>query len=380
MALSRRHFLLVLGGGTVMAAGAAAGFALTREPSAALTPWSETGRYTEPRRFALSHAILAPNPHNLQSWLVDLREHGIVTLYPDPSRRLPETDPFDRQLTIGLGCFLEQMTIAAANQGYAVETELFPAGEDAAGLGERPVARSRFIADSAAPDPLFTAIAQRRSNKQAYAMNRPVPASALADLAPGTAGIRYAGSVDATDVEALRELAWQAWMTEYTTPAAHLESVNLMRMGKAEINASPDGISIGGALLEALMLGGVLTREAMATPGTMGYQAGIDRYEPMIAATPAFVWLASPANGRTDQIAAGRAWLRLNLATTLAGLALHPVSQCLQEYPAMAAHHARAHTLLARSGETVQMLGRLGYAGVAPRTPRWSLDARLKPA
>ena len=37
-----------------------------------------------------------------------------------------------------------------------------------------------------------------------------------------------------------------------------------MRIGKAEINANPDGIDLGGAFLEALSAAGLLTRETLA--------------------------------------------------------------------------------------------------------------------
>lgn len=379
--LSRRHFIALVGGGVVLTAGAGIGaFSLTRTPHAALAPWAQAGDYTEPRRFALSHAILAPNAHNLQPWRVDLSEPGIVTLLPDPTRRLPATDPFDRQLTISLGCFLEQMTIAASAAGYRVETELFPEGSSAETLGDRPVARSRFIEADMTADSLFTQIPHRRSTKDAFDMQQPVAASLLGDLEPEVPGIRFEGTVEAARVDRLRTLVWEAWKTEYSTPAAHRESVGLMRLGKAEINSTPDGVSVGGMPLEALISTGMITREALATPGTMAYQAGIDMYQPIMEATPAFVWLTSADNTRESQIAAGRAWLRLNLLTAEHGLALHPVSQCLQEYPEMEPHYQSAHQLLAQAGETVQMLGRLGYAAPASQTPRWSLDDKIKRA
>ncbi|MCH8551250.1 MAG: twin-arginine translocation pathway signal protein [Natronospirillum sp.] len=379
--LSRRNFIALAGGGVVLAVGAGIGaFSLTRTPNAALAPWAQAGQYTEPRRFALSHAILAPNAHNLQPWMVDLSEPGIVTLLPDPTRRLPATDPFDRQLTISLGCFLEQMTIAASAAGYRVETELFPEGSSAETLGDRPVARSRFIEADIATDPLFAQIPHRRSTKDAFDMQQPVAASLLGELEPEVSGIRFDGTVEQARVDRLRTLIWEAWETEYSTPAAHHESVGLMRLGKTEINSNPDGISVGGMPLEALISTGVVTREALATPGTMAYQAGIDMYQPVLEATPAFVWLTSVDNTRESHISAGRAWLRLNLLTTANGLALHPVSQCLQEYPEMEPHYQSAHQLLAQEGDTVQMLGRLGYAAPPPPSPRWSLDDKIKHA
>ena len=376
--LSRRHFLTLVGGGAIVAAGSGIGwFSLTRTPHAALAPWDAAGTYDEPRRFALSHAILAPNPHNLQPWMVDLSDANTVTLLPDPTRRLPETDPYDRQLTIGLGCFLEQMTIAASARGYRVDTVLFPDGSDQDRLGERPVARCTFTATNQPTDPLFLQIPHRRSNKVPFDMERPVSAPALSTVAPAVPGVRFDGTVETERVARLRELTWKAWLVEYHTPAALQESIDLMRLGKAEINANPDGIDLGGMPLEALIATGLLTREALATPGSQSYETGISMYEPMLASTPAFVWLATPDNARTTQIATGRAWLRLNLLTTQQGLSLHPVSQCLQEYPEMAEHYQTVHQSLARPGETIQMLGRLGYAAPAPKTPRWSLDDKI---
>ena len=56
------------------------------------------------------------------------------------------------------------------------------------------------------------------------------------------------------------------------------------------------------------------------------------------------------ATSRATQVAAGRAWVRLQLAAGALGVALQPHSQALQEYPEMAALRAamRAETGVAR--------------------------------
>ena len=117
MNLSRRKMIFLVGGGAVLAAGGAFGFAATRTPQTAYLPWSRAGSYDDPRMRALSWALLAPNPHNRQPWLADLSEDGAITLHVDTDRLLPHTDPFNRQITIGLGCFLELLRMAAAEDG-----------------------------------------------------------------------------------------------------------------------------------------------------------------------------------------------------------------------------------------------------------------------
>ena len=150
-----------------------------------------------------------------------------------------------------------------------------------------------------------------------------------------------------------------------------------MRMGKAEINASPDGIDLGGPMLETLMLLGMLTREAQLDPDSPASKSANQMFAEVFAATPAFAVLTSKGNSRIDQIEIGARWLRLNLKTTELGLGLQPVSQALQEYPEMAEKYAAAHELLAADGETLQMLGRLGYGPEVAPAPRWPLEAKL---
>ena len=314
----------MLGGGVILAAGGGtAGFALTRTPHAAVAPWGDAGQYSEPRRFALSYAILAPNPHNLQPWLGDLSEPDVVTLLADPARRLPETDPNDRQLTIGLGCFLELMRIAALQKGYTLVTRLFPQGSDSDRVGAHPVARIEFQPIDSAADPLFDSILQRRSTKEPFDLQQTPGTDTIGSLNPEIEGVRFTGSNEPHLVEELRALIWESFRVEYETPAKLQESIDLMRLGKAEINANPDGIDLGGMPLEGLQRLGLMTRESLRTPGTIAYQTGLDMYQTMFAATPAFVWLCTAGNSREQQIAAGRAWIRLNLMTTRAGLALH---------------------------------------------------------
>ncbi len=367
MPTSRRKFLTLIGGGVVVAAAVpSAACLVTRTPTKALAPWDMAGQYPDPRLRALSYALLAPNPHNRQPWEAELVGSDNVTIWRDPARDLPATDPYARQLTIGIGCFLELMDLAAAQEGFAVETELFPEGEGG------PVAQCRFVPGAASPDPLFAHVLNRRTHKELFS-ERPVETAAsieaLGDL------------VAAPDqLNRLRTLAKDAWMVEVTTPAAWQESVELLRLGKAQINENPDGIDIGGTMMDTLKLAGLLTRESAADIDNPGTRQSIDAMLAAVDSAPAMILQKTAGNTRELQIAAGRRWLRLNLTATAQGMALRPVSQALQEYPEMGALYTAIHTEFAAPGETVQMLGLLGYADRTPRTPRWPLETRLRNA
>ncbi|WP_306117247.1 MULTISPECIES: twin-arginine translocation pathway signal protein [unclassified Roseitalea] len=380
--LSRRKVLMLAGGGIVVAAGASAtAFALTRTPRRALEPWERAGApgYEDPRMRALSFAILAPNPHNRQPWTVELVGDDGVSIGFDQSRQLPHTDPFDRQLTVGMGCFLELMVMAAAQDGYRVDLDLFPQGASPDGLTDAPVALARFVPDKGVkPDPLFAHVLARRSAKEAHDMARPVPAEALEAMLTARRHVTAAGgTVDAADLPYWRELSRKALAIEFETPRTYRESVDLFRIGKREINANPDGIELPGAPLEILKALGLFTRETALDPGSIAYRQGMAAVMAPLDTSMGFVWTVTETNDRLAQIGAGRDWVRMNLAATAAGIAFHPLSQCLQEYEEMDELYEQVHQRLAPDGGTVQMLARIGYGPAVGPTPRWPLESRI---
>lgn len=378
MTLSRRRMIALVGGGTILAATGAFALAVTRQPVGAARPWALAGGYGEVRRDALSFALLAPNPHNRQPWMVDLAEPGVVTLYADPARMLPETDPMNRQITAGLGAFLELMRMAGAEAGHRVEIVPFPEGENPAALDTRPIARATFTPDpQVARDPLFAAVALRRSTKEPYDTARPVPMEALAEAGKAVQRNRFGASVAPEDIAHWRAFTHEALRIEIETPRTYRESVDLFRIGRREVEANPDGIDFSGPLFEAMHLTGMFTREAALDTASQAYQAGLAAVYANTDTAMGHVWLVSGGNTRADQLAAGADWLRLNLALTAAGIAVQPLSQALQEYPEMAGPYRDIHARLAPEGGTVQMFGRVGYGPEVAPSPRWPLEAKI---
>lgn len=377
MSLSRRKTLALIGGGTILAASAGAGIAVTRTPNVALAPWQAAGSYDEIRRFALSYAILAPNPHNRQPWKIDLGQPGKAVLYVDTDRLLPHTDPFSRQIVIGLGCFLEVMRMAAAERGVGVDFDLFPQGSDPDRLDARPVAVCTFLDGAGTPDPLFAHIHERRSTKEPYDTTRAPDSATLAVILNAARSTRAGGTNDAADVIEMRAICEEALRIEVETPRTYKESVDLFRIGASEVNANPDGIDFTGPMFESLRLAGLFNREIALDTSSIAFQSGMDAIMANAVSAMGFIWQVTETNTRHDQIAAGRDWVRLNLSCAAQGVATQPMSQALQEYPEMAQLHADIHQRLAPEGGTVQMFARIGFADAVPVSPRWPMDAKI---
>lgn len=301
----------------------------------------------------------------------------MVTLHVDTTKLLPHTDPFSRQITIGLGCFLELMRMAASHDGHRVTITPFPEGFDDQRLDARPVARAVFTADpSVIPDPLFVHTQARRSNKEPYDTARPLAEAVLEKLAVATTA-RFGGTVAPKAVGQWRELTHEALRIEIETPHTYKESVDLFRIGRAEVDANPDGIDFTGPLFEVLGATGLMTRDSLLDPSSQGYQAGLDAVFANTDTAMGHVWLVTQGNARADQIATGADWLRVNLAATAEGVAFQPLSQALQEYPEMSRIRADLHATLAPEGGTVQMLARIGYGPEVAPSPRWPLEAKI---
>lgn len=382
MDFSRRTVIRAIGGAGVALVGAGGLFAVTRTPDAALAPWSAINDPppADVRLDAFRHAILAPNPHNRQPWLIKLVGNDEALIYCDLNRRLPMTDPYDRQILIGFGCFLELARIAAAERGVRMEMSAFPDGVPSERLDKRPIARLRFVDNpKAIPDPLFRYIPIRRSSKQPFDTARPVEDRMLSSLVVhGSPTTRISTSANAALVNTLRVLTWDAWMVELTTARTWQETVDLMRIGRSEIEANPDGVSIGGPFLEALALAGQFSREQSAQPGSAAHNGSIERYRPIMATGMAYAWITTDGNNRVDQLAAGQTYVRMNIEAARKGLGFHPVSQALQEFKEMEIVYGKVTRALgAGPGQRVQMLARLGYGSPVGKTPRWPLQSRL---
>jgi hypothetical protein len=326
----------------------------------------------------LSYALLAPNPHNRQQWLADLKTPDEIRLFVDTSRMLPMTDPPGRQVTIGCGCFLETLVLAANSEGWATDVSLWSEGIDESDLGARPFAVVKFsAAHSADPDGLAAQILKRRSFKVPFDPARPLLPEHQAGLKRVVTDpdVRLAMVQDQKTVAALRTTAVSAYRIEIDTDRTFRETVELLRVGASEVQKHRDGLELVGPLYWWLKQFGMLSVEEQMRRGGTARETAMAFLDDDAASTPGFGWIATDANTREMQLRAGRMYVRLNLAALRDGFAMAPWSQVLQEFPEMAKTQASFKTLIgAAPGTTVQMLFRLGYAEPPGPKPRRALD------
>lgn len=349
--------------------------------SKARHPWRTVASGVDDvRRDVLAHAILAPSAHNMQPWVIELVGETGIRLLPDLSKFTPEIDPPNRQMTISYGAFLELLRQAASARGYTAEVTIFPDGVDETRLDQRPIADVTLRPDSVTPDPLASTIVWRRTNRNAFDADRPTPDETMQELSTAVTqrDVELRWTSDAVTVERVKTFGKEGWIIENNKEATSRESAEVTRIGAAEVNAMPDGLSVHGIAIEMLRLCGLLSQDKIATAGTMAKSQVIKTYNAAIDNTATFAWLVTRDNARATQLLAGAAWVRVNQAASLAGISMHPISQVLEEFPEMAEMYRGVHALLG-IGEPARIQGifRLGYASALEPAPRWPLDEKI---
>jgi len=326
----------------------------------------------------IAYAILCPNPHNKQPWLIKLTSQLNLELYVDQTRLLPETDPFARQIHIGQGCFLETLSIAASGLGYQADIEYFPQGEYSNVVIEKhPVARVLLTKNTdIKKDPLFKYILNRQSNKREYDNSRLLSFQKsqlqAIPIAKGTALTLHQSE---SEVKYLRELLTEAMIIESNNKARDLETIKMFRFNAQEVEKYKDGFGlehqgISGIkkfMIESLFLDRGKTEK---DPTDFGKQS-VNITRSICESSSSFAWLTTEGNSRLQQVNVGRDYCRLNLTTTAMGLAQHPMSQVLQEYQDMLPLQKKfKQHFNIESEQTVQMLVRLGKSKTTAHTPR----------
>src|SRR5262245_31083974 len=66
---------------------------------------------------------LAPSGHNAQPWSVRL-DAGQIWIGTDSTRWLPQVDPTNREATLSVGAFVENLITAAPAHGFVADYEV----------------------------------------------------------------------------------------------------------------------------------------------------------------------------------------------------------------------------------------------------------------
>lgn len=306
-------------------------------------------------------ATRAPSTQNTQPWLFEIDGDEVVARL-DPRRSLPMTDPHLREQWMSLGCAVENMVVAARHDGEALEVGQ-PRNLLSAERGV--VVRSRR--DRTAPDGLYQAIVDRRTNRSLYDgfPLEPAIVDAMTNikLSPGVS-VRLI--THKPEFEAYARLESDATLERYSSFRVRRELLTWMRFSDKEIASTMDGLNEN--VLSEHPPPRWLRRAAFALATLPSRRATTDAAR--IRSSSALLLLSSKEDTPAAWLATGRSLELLLLHLTLLGVQHAYVNEAIR-VPALRVKLARQAQL---NGDRPQVLLRLGHASPLPRSPRRPLE------
>jgi len=352
---------------------------LLADPNAAIIP----DDLNTPILKSLGIGITAPNPHNTQAWKFKITNEYECSLYVDENRILPETDPTTRQIHIGQGTFLEILSIGAGTLGFESNITYFPEGSyDVNKVGLKPVANIQLIKSTTQTlDPLKDSISKRQTTRTKY--SGPLITGAEFAQIHSLVNPRDTALVfinQTSEMEPLIKLFIQAMEIETNIHRTYDESKKWFRFSDEEIARFNDGISLSSNGMSGLFKW--VAETFFLSPETWhsasNKTSGLNAFRKAVESSRGFVYIKTDTNTPLDWVKSGRAYSRLNLAATKLGLALHPLSQVLQEFPEMKATRVEFNSRLGiKEPAKIQMIARLGRSPYQYYQPRRSVKSML---
>lgn len=303
---------------------------------------------------ALGYAALASSAHNSQPWRVRREGADRLVLLGDPARRLPAVDPTDREFTLSLGAFLENLAQAGEALGFDAAVTPIAAGDAVATVQLTPRAPR---ADAPA---VLEAIQRRRTVRSGHA-ETPLSATDARTLVAMAGCAEWFGRGTAAATR-LRDGTIEANRLQAARDDAQRELAEWIRFKDTDARAKRDGLTPASMEINGVAGWWVRSRYTAATVMTPGFrQRGVEMATTQAGAGGGWLVLTSADGSREALLDAGRRYQRLLLTLRALGIAAHPMTQMLEEPET----RAGLEGVLGVDG-TLQFLLRVGYVNRYP--------------
>ncbi|MDD5713099.1 MAG: hypothetical protein PHY31_10150 [Smithellaceae bacterium] len=299
-------------------------------------------------------ASLAPSGHNAQPWTIRIKKAQHWILGSKPERWLPAVDPNNREVLLSLGAFLENLAVASQAKGYHLEYGIIAINPENTDICEINVVK-------APPQEAdIEAIKKRRTLRLRF-MNREIKGDDLRYLTAGISGTSYFPP-SSSGARYLSTGTFEANRQQTLRKAAQEELANWIRWSDRDAKRYRNGLTTAGLELEgfpAWVARYFYNRKTVLTDDFKRRTLALVRDE--VNSGGGWITLSCPNGEISSLIEAGRIFERLFLRARSRGIAIHPMSQMLEEDPW---RNEVAGNL--GVGQSVQLILRVGYRNPYP--------------
>lgn len=277
-------------------------------------------------RTILSLASLAPSGHNTQPWFVRYSEPFHWIICNDKSRWLPAVDPSQRETVLSIGAFMQNLEYAAGHFGYSCQFNLLAQNNQAENVVEAILKKV-----PSATDYDIDKIRARRTVRFGFKSDA-IKKDDL-DYLVGTDvdHVQYFSS-GGKESSLLDEQTIEANMLQVARDSAQAELSDWIRFSSNDAKRHYDGLT--PATMEIKGFPGFIVRNFYGKLDVMKKSfrdKSIDQVREQVANSAGWMVITSTGNSVGMLIETGMRMQRLFLKVRSRGIAIHPMTQILEE-------------------------------------------------
>ncbi len=371
--MNRKQFLGIAGGTVVVAAGTYYGLSdrsnYVRADSEQLG--LSTVQLTPDERQILLFASLAPSGHNTQPWFVKRPESYHWLVGNDKTRWLPAVDPLQRETMLSIGAFLQNIEYAASSLGYVCQFDTLATSNQ-----DENVVSVKLTKSGQAPAYDTQKITSRRTVRSNY-LSRPLSTADLTYLVDGETDFVHSLPNTVREHRWLSEQTIEANRVQTARNAAQQELADWIRFSSDEAATNRDGLTTASMELDGIpawVSRNFYGKSSVMKPAFRDRSVDVVRKE--VVNSAGWLLITSKNDDVDTLLETGRRMQRLFLRVRERGIALHPMTQILEEAPTDQTIHASIGI-----ADPIQFILRTGYLKTYPepvslrRSVDWFLRA-----
>jgi hypothetical protein len=273
----------------------------------------------------LWYASLAPSGHNSQPWFVKVLEKGEWVIGGDPQRRLPAVDPENRELLLSVGAFAENLCLAASAAGYEAALEVIaksPRDEEVLHVSLKKTTPGTYPLER---------LTLRRTVKNGL-LSREIGKEDVKALAEPHGGRLFYFPRGTDHARCIQEGTVESYRAQTYRDDAQQELANWIRFSNTDARKHRDGLTTEG--MEITGFSGWFVRQFMDQGDVRGdrfRKQGMEIATQWAAEGAGWMIITSSGTSVADLIETGRRFERTALLARERNIALHPMTQVLEE-------------------------------------------------
>lgn len=273
----------------------------------------------------LYYASCAPSGHNSQPWFVKIKSQLDWIVGSDSDRWLPIVDGSKREVLLSIGAFVENLVQAAAAFGYEVETSILAKNSQDPEVVGIQLKKSNHQMNT------LKRIITRRTVKS-HLLDKDLKASDVEDFSKLSDGHLYYFPRVSHHGRLMAKEAVDNFVFQTDNKQAIAELADWIRLKDKEAIKFRDGLTPDG--MEITGVAGWYVRNFMNKKDVQGdtfQNKGIEKVRQQVNQGAGWIAITSEGTEVKDLIESGRRFQRIALVAREKMIAIHPMTQTLEE-------------------------------------------------